>query len=109
MKVKGDKVNNAMVGIAYRGYKKLSEDRIERGERNSASVRKNEVWQDKQESIAFNPGSQWTEVKKEFTVKFEDKNLLDLTLVPAWTLSMVFTLTPGAGTLYIDDVKISEK
>ena len=109
MKVKGDKVNNAMVGIAYRGYKKLSEDRIERGERGSASVRRNEVWQDKQESIAFNPGSQWTEVKKEFTVKFEDKNLLDLTLVPAWTLSMVFTLNPGAGTLYIDDVKISEK
>jgi len=108
MKVKGNKVNDANVGITYYGYKKLSESKIERGDRGSAKTTKNEVMEYKVESVPFSAGPQWTEVKKEFTPKFEKKDLAD----PQETglLTMIeFTLTPGSGTLYIDDVKIIEK
>lgn len=111
MKVKGNKVNAAAVGIYYYGYKKLSEEKIERGDRGSVTVKKNEAEQRKQELVPFNVGSQWTEVRKEFTVKFDDKNLADLTKVTSWSTAILFTLGPGSngGTLYVDDVKIIEK
>ena len=95
--------------IAYNGFKTLSEAKIERGERNTATVKKNEARQNKMESIPFNPGTQWSEVRKEFTVKFEDKDLSDLQQVTAWSTNIAFTLSPGSGTLYIDDVKIIAK
>ena len=109
MRVKGNKVNDASVVIAYNGFKTLSEAKIERGERNAATVKKNEARQNKMESIPFNPGTQWSEVRKEFTVKFEDKDLSDLQQVTAWSTTIAFTLSPGSGTLYIDDVKIIAK
>ena len=109
MKIKGNKVGDGTVDISYEGYKKLSESKIERGDRGSAKVSLNEVRQIKIESIPFNPGPQWTEVKREFTPKFENKDLSDLTQVTNWTTMIGFTLSPGSGTLYIDDVKIIEK
>lgn len=112
MKVKGSKVNDASVAIFYRGYKKLSEAKIERGDRGTAKVTKNEAEQWKVEVIPFTAGSGWTEVRKEFTPKFEDKNLIEaLTHVTNWSTSILFTLSPGqnGGTLYIDDVKVIEK
>lgn len=111
MKVKGNKVNNAAVGIQYRGFKKLSEARVERGDRGSANVKKNEVEQIKFELIPFTAGTSWAEVRKEFTVKFDDKDLLDLAQVTTWATTLAFTLGPGSegGTLYVDDVKIIQK
>jgi len=111
MKVKGNKVNAAAAGIYYHGYKKLSEEKIERGDRGSVTVKKNEAEQRKQELVPFNVGSQWTEVRKELTVKFDDKNLADLTKATSWSTAILFTLGPGSngGTLYVDDVKIIEK
>ncbi|MEI8311295.1 MAG: VCBS repeat-containing protein [Verrucomicrobiota bacterium] len=107
-KVKGSKVSEASVNIHYSGYKKLSEEKIERLERG-VKVMKNEAQQWKIETVPFNPGPQWSEVKKEFTPKFEDKDLADLTQVTSWATYFTFVLSPGAGTLYIDDVKIIEK
>ncbi|MBE2205098.1 MAG: VCBS repeat-containing protein [Chthoniobacterales bacterium] len=111
MKVKGAKVNDASVGIFYRGFKKLSEAKIERGDRNSAKVTRNEAEERKMETANFTAGSGWSDVKKEFSVKFDDKDLQDLTHVSDWFLSVVFTLSPGqaGGALYIDDVKVIEK
>ena len=109
MKVKGSKVDDGTVYVCYHGHKKLSESKIERGDRGSATVKTNEADQNKIESIPFSAGPQWTEVKKEFTVKFENKDLADLTQVTNWTTTVVFTLSPGSGTIYIDDVKIIEK
>lgn len=111
MKVKGSKVNNAAVGIQYRGFKKLSEARVERGDRGSANVKKNEAQQTKLELIPFTAGTSWAEVRKEITLKFDDKDLLDLTQVTNWSTTIAFTLGPGAegGTLYVDDIKIIEK
>ena len=111
MKVKGNKVSNAAVCIKYMATKKLSEDRVERGDRGSATVKKNEVKEDKSELITFNPGSTWTEVRKEFTVKFDSKDLADLDKVTNWSTTIAFSLSPGqdSGNLYIDDVKVIEK
>lgn len=109
MKVKGSKVNSAGVSIAYSGRKKLSEDRIERGDRNSAIVKRNEALEDKNELVAFNVGPQWSEVKKEFSVKFDDKDLADLKQVTNWSTTVSFLLSPGSGALYFDDIKIIEK
>jgi hypothetical protein len=111
MRVRGSKVNEGNVVILYDGYKKLSEEKIERGTRGAATVKKNEARQNKTESIPFNPGTQWSEVRKEFTVKFEDKDLSDLAQVTNWSTNIVFTLSPGkdGGFVFFDDVKIIEK
>jgi hypothetical protein len=109
MKVKGVKTTASSVKIEYGGSKQLSESRIERGERGSATVTRNEANQQKSEIIPFNAGPQWSEVKKEFTVKFDNKDLADLTQVGGWSTTIAFLLNPGAGVLYIDDMKIIEK
>jgi hypothetical protein len=111
MKVRGSKLNDGNAVIFYDGYKKLSEDKIERGARGGATVKKNEARQWKSESVSFNPGPQWSEVRKEFTVKFENKDLSDLTQVTNWSTNIVFTLSPGkdGGFVFFDDVKIIEK
>jgi len=109
MKVKGAKVTGAAVSIDYTGSKKLSEDRIERGERGSATVKTNIAEEKKNEMITFNPGPQWSEVKKEFTVKFDNKDLAELPQVTNWATTLAFTLSPGSGTLFVDDVKILAK
>jgi hypothetical protein len=109
MKVKGNKVDDGTVDICYEGYKQLSESKIERGDRNTAKITRNEARQVKIESIPFSAGPQWTEVKKEFTLKFDNKDLTDLTQATNWTTMIGFTLGAGSGNLYIDDVKIIEK
>lgn len=109
MKVKGAKASEAGVSIDYYGQKKLSEDKIERGDRGAAIVKKNIAEERKNELIKFGVGPQWTEVKKEFTVKFDDKNLTDLAQVTNWSTRIVFTLSAGSGTVYFDDIKIIEK
>jgi len=108
MKVKGNKVGEGTVDVCYFGFKLLSE-KIERGDRGSAVRKRNEARQFKTESIPFSANQQWTEVKREFTVRFEDKNLADLKQATDWLTMIAFTLSPGSGTLYITDVKITEK
>ena len=63
----------------------------------------------KNEMVTFNPGPQWSEVKKEFTVKFDNKDLAELPQVTNWATTLAFTLSPGSGTLFVDDVKILAK
>ena len=109
MKVKGNKVNAATALIFYHGFKKLSEEKIERGDRGSAKVTRNEAEQFKVEPLSINAGSQWTEVHKEFTVKFENKDLADLPEVTDWHAAIAVTLSPGSGVLYVDDMKLTEK
>ena len=111
MKVKGNKVNDAAAIISYGGYKKLSEDKIEHDDRGGAKVTRNDARESKMETIPFSAGPQWAEVRKEFAVKFANKDLSDLTEVGNWTTNIVFLLSPGkdGGVLYIDDVKLIEK
>lgn len=111
MKVKGSKVSDAFVTISYRGLKTLSDAKITRETRNAVKIQKNEAEENKSEVIKFTAGSQWSEVKKEFTVKFSNKDLSDLQKVTNWGTGLGFILSPGpgGGVLYVDDVKVIEK
>ncbi|MDX2080945.1 MAG: VCBS repeat-containing protein [Terrimicrobiaceae bacterium] len=109
MRVKGTRASNGGVRIGYSVTKRLGEDRVERGGRDSAVVRRNEVREEKDEVISFNAGAQWTEVRKEFTVRFDNRDLRDVPQVGSWTTDIIFSLSPGDGVLYIDDVSVMEK
>jgi hypothetical protein len=110
MRVRGEKVGNGEVRIQYAGEKKLSEAKIvERGDRGAVTMQNNVAREENRLLIPFNAGPQWSEVKKEFSIKFDVKELSDLTQTTAWSTQIMFSLSQGAGTLYIDDVKITEK
>jgi hypothetical protein len=49
------------------------------------------------------------DVKKEFTVKFDEKELADISETQPAFLRFVFQLTPGSGIAQFDDVKLTEK
>jgi hypothetical protein len=49
------------------------------------------------------------EVKKEFTVKFDSKEMAELSEVTEAWLRFMVQLTPGAGVAQFDDVKLIEK
>ncbi len=114
MKVKGGRVTDAAVGIRLEATKELSDAKLERGERGAVTKKENKLEEKKTEIFRFNPGPQWSEVKGDFTVKFSDRNLSKATFDGKdarlnWSTSIVFKLSPGQGTLYIDDMKITEK
>lgn len=109
MKVKGSRFTDAAVRIRSEVVKKLSEAKIERGERGSAKITENELREEKNEIIKFSAGTAWTEVKREFTIKLNNKNLKDVTQVTNWEIAVNFTLSPGAGVIYFDDMKLMEK
>ena len=110
MKVKGNRATDAAVNISYVAEKKLSDDKIkDRGDRGAVTVERNVAREEKNEFFTFSVGPQWAEVKKEFTVKLDNKELADLTQVTTWATALMFNLSPGAGTIYIDDMKIIEK
>ena len=111
MRMKGNGVSEGTIVIGYWGSKELSEAKQIHGARDSVSLQLNRREEWKTEVIKFTPGAQWGEMKKEFTVKFNNKDLDDLDLVDQrwWSIFISFDLTPGAGVLYLDDIKLIEK
>lgn len=108
-KVKGGRVADAQAIIGYTGNKKLSEAKVTEGERGSATVRKNEAREENFETFGFSPGVQWSEFKKDIRVSFKDANLKDLKETNTTLLQISFSLPPGGGDVYFDDVKVVEK
>ena len=49
------------------------------------------------------------DVKKEFTVKFDNKDLADISETQPAFLRFVFQLTPSSGIAQFDDIKLTEK
>ncbi|MEI6278547.1 MAG: VCBS repeat-containing protein [Verrucomicrobiae bacterium] len=114
MKFKGSKVTDATVEIALRGGKELTEAKLVRGDRGAVTKTRNIVYEEKHTLFPFAPGPVWSEVKGEFSVRFDKKELASAALDEKdghlnWTTSIVFNLAPGSGVLYLDDVKIIEK
>lgn len=103
-RVKG-RVTDAQFVITWSGGKKLSEDKVVRGDRNSAEVIRNVVQDSKSENIRFSGTPVWTEVRKTFRVTLKEE-LKDLPDAGA-ELAFNFSLSP-ADTLYFDDLKIVE-
>lgn len=107
MKVRG-RANDASVGIFYHGYKKLGEDKVTHGGRDTVVRQRNEARESKSERIRFSGGANWTEVRKEFRIAFSDKNLQDIPETTSVVVQITCSLPPGA-ELFIDDVKLTEK
>jgi hypothetical protein len=106
-KVKG-RANDGTVFIGWTGFKKLSDDKVVRGERGSATVQTNEAREEQFETIRFSAGPQWAEVKKDFRVVLKSRDLQDLKEATTSLLQLSFTVPPG-GDVYFDDVKLVER
>jgi hypothetical protein len=109
-KVKGAQVNSGRVNLVYGASKKLGTGEIIfKGERGDVKRDLSAVNENKAEGLNFSGGSNWVEVKKEFTVKFDKKELADVSETTAVWLRFIVQLTPGSGIAQFDDVKLIEK
>jgi hypothetical protein len=109
-KVKGAQINNGRTNLLYSGYKKLGTGEVvSKGERGVVNRDIRELRENKIESVTYSGGSNWVDVKKEFTVKFDNKDLADVSETQSAFLRFVFQLTPGSGIAQFDDIKLTEK
>ncbi|MFV0415400.1 MAG: hypothetical protein ACK5NG_03435, partial [Chthoniobacterales bacterium] len=108
-KIKGSKVREGLLRVFYRGRKKLGEKKVTRGSRGSAKVDTNTIEEKEFEEIRLNPGNDWTNVEKTFTVKFDEHKELNSEETTSWTsIQFSFLLQPGQGEIYFDDVRLVE-
>jgi hypothetical protein len=109
-KVKGAQINNGRANLVYRGTKKLGTGEIiSKGERGDVKRDLKVVEETQVDSVTYTGGSNWVDVKKEVTVKFDDKELADIPETRDSFLRFVFQLTPGSGIAQFDDIKLTEK
>jgi len=110
LKVKGSQVSNGRATILFRGLKKVGTGAIiSKDDRGAVKRDYKEIREAISEHAPFAGGSNWTEVKKEFTVKFEAKDLADIPETNEVLVRLFFELAPGAGTVQFDDIKLIEK
>lgn len=109
-KVKGAQINNGRANLVYSGLKKLGTGEvISKDDRGAVKRDVKEVRESKSESATYSGGSNWVDVKKEFTVKFDNKELADTPETQGAFLRFIFQLTPGSGIAQFDDIKLIEK
>jgi hypothetical protein len=109
-KVKGAQINNGRANLLYSGLKKVGTGEvISKDERGAVKRDLKEIRENKVETATYTGGSNWVDVKKEFTVKFDEKELADIPETQGGFLRFVFQLTPGSGIAQFDDIKLMEK
>ena len=109
-KVKGAQIINGRASLTYRGYKNLGTGEvISKDERGAVKRDLKEIRENKVEAATYTGGSNWVDVKKEFTVKFDEKELADIPETQGGFLRFIFQLTPGSGIAQFDDIKLMEK
>ena len=109
-KVKGTQINNGRANLVYSGLKKIGTGEvISKDERGAVKRDLKEIRENMVETATYTGGSNWVDVKKEFTVKFDDKELADIPETQGAFLRFVFQLTPGSGIAQFDDIKLVEK
>jgi hypothetical protein len=106
-KTKG-RLSDGIAIIGWTGYKKLSDDKVTKSDRESVTVQKNEAREDGFELVRFSAGPSWAEVTKGFRVSFRNKDLKELKEATTSLLDITFSL-PAGGEAYFDDVKIVER
>ena len=110
LKVKGAQVNSGRVNLVYGAEKNVGTGEIiSKGDRGDVKRDLKRIREHKVESLNFSGGSNWVEVKKEFTVKFDNKDLADISEAHEAWLRFMVQLTPGSGIAQFDDVKLIEK
>jgi hypothetical protein len=109
-KVKGANMTNGIASVIYGAGKALgSGEIISRGDRGDVKRDIRNVNETKSETVTYTGGSKWVEVKKEFTVKFDNKDMSDVPETQKVLLRFIFQLTPGSGIAQFDDLKLIEK
>ncbi len=105
-KVKG-KAQNIKGYVGWVAKAQLGDNKVTRGERGSATVQHNELWEQWAEQVSIPTNPAWTEVRKEFTIKAKDKSIQALPNVNG-LVQVSFGHTPGE-TIYFDDFKVTPK
>jgi hypothetical protein len=109
-KVKGTQINNGRANLVYNGLKNLGTGEVvSRGERGDVKRDIKEIRESNVESATYTGGPNWVDVKKEFTVKFDEKELADISETEPAFLRFIFQLSPGSGIAQFDDIKLTEK
>jgi hypothetical protein len=110
-KVKGAQITNGRANLFYQGSKVIGTGNvISRGDRGDVKVDGRAVGENIVESATYTGGPNWIEVKKEFTIKFNKKELADVLETQKNSfLRFIFQLTPGSGIAQFDDIKLVEK
>ncbi|MGC1482097.1 MAG: VCBS repeat-containing protein [Chthoniobacterales bacterium] len=107
-KVKGNGISNAEAVVSYEQFKQTGEDKITRGDRGRAKVKRARLFERKREKKSFSAGSNWSEIKASVTPRFDERELNEAGPTNAVDLEFVFEMEPGTGVLYIDDVKLTK-
>jgi hypothetical protein len=108
-KTRGAQVNAATATLQFRGLKQLGEDRIVRGDRGAVKKELNKAEETKRLPETFSPGANWSEVRKEYAIKFDNRDLNTLEKTTGAELRISFLLAPGTGQIALDDFKLVEK
>jgi len=110
-KVKGAQISNGKANLVYKATKDMGTGNvISKDDRGAVKKDTRIVSENKAESATYTGGSNWVDVKKEFIVKFDKKELETLTETAEKPfIRFIFELTPGSGVAQFDDVKLTEK
>lgn len=107
--VKGAKISAAQGHVAWYGYKKLGEDRLEHGERGAVKRIQNIVNGYDGYNFNFNASSNWSTITQKFKIEFSAPNLKilnDEKYVSGGAIQIDFLLSAPDGFFYIDNVKL---
>ncbi|MEO8206365.1 MAG: VCBS repeat-containing protein [Chthoniobacterales bacterium] len=108
-RTKGNKARSCLAKVVYTASK-LGETKLQAiGDRRSVAIVQNNLADIAFEEVPFVPGAHWSEVKKEFTIKFEKKEVKDFKVTTEAALEILIELEPENGEVFLDDVKITEK
>lgn len=109
-KVRGAQISNGKANLVYKASKDLGTGNvISKDERGGVKKDTRVVSENKVESASYTGGSNWVDVKKEFTVEFDEKELANVTETNKAFIRFIFELSPGSGLVQFDDVKLTEK
>lgn len=105
-KYKGKNLRDARWTLAFRGVFERGPAKMERGDRGSVKVTKNEAIEEGKETGTLTQNNGWTTVTKAIKIRFKNRDLHQLKTVPA-ILELRLSLTPD-GVAYFDDVQLVE-
>ncbi len=108
-KVRASQASKGLLILGYRGYAKLGEDRLVRGDRGAVQRIKNDVFEEKLMPQPFTMAANWAEVSGTFKVQFDDKRELNKEKTTSEAgLEISFQINPPDGFVMIDDVKVEK-
>ncbi len=115
-RVKGNRVSSANIIVGI-GGRLVLESRVTRGDRGSVNRVEDFVTLNEAVIVPITASPNWSEVRREVTLNVSDaraKRTLESGKIPpesrvTTAIAITAELTPGEGTLYIDDLKLVPK